>query len=107
MAIKIKTQNDILIQELKNLHPYAQGYVIDCLRKSVSNIQEELPQIFAQEKENQEKGVITMFHPNFYVSFVNQMNEVFDKIDLNYIKNYDISKVKDFKPTEKVQPYQD
>lgn len=44
-----------------------------------------------------------MFHPNFYVNFINEMNPIFDEIDLNYLKQYSPEKVSEFKPTEKVK----
>lgn len=100
---KQKSQTDILIQGIKNIHPYYQGYIIDCLKKAVSDIHAALPMIVEEERENQKKGKISMFHPNFYVNFINEMNPIFDEIDLNYLKNYSPEKVSEFKPTEKVK----
>lgn len=48
---KQKSQTDILIQGIKNIHPYYQGYIIDCLKKAVSDIHAALPMIVEEEKK--------------------------------------------------------
>lgn len=100
--MKKKTSSSILINGIKDLHPMYQGYLIDRLKHDIEHIKDALPDIYEQDKIDTANGKISMFHPNFYVTYVNQVTDIIDAIDRNYHDNWKSDEP--FTPTPKV-PY--
>jgi hypothetical protein len=100
MTKKTKTQMEILIDGLKNLDPFYQGYVIDRLEKDIQRMRSELPDYFEQMKQDESEGKISMFHPNFFIHYVNSMTEIFNQIELNHLKRD--GRIQEFQPTPKM-----
>lgn len=101
MTKKAKTQNQILIEGIKDLHPMHQGYLIDRLEESIKELSEQLPEWAASQASKN-----SMFHPNFFVEYINSMNRIFDEMDIAANKNLYPNKTIEFKPRPKF-PYFD
>ena len=93
---KSKTSTQILFDGIKNLSPVLQGYLIDRLENSVKELSEQLPEWAASEASKN-----SMFHPNFFATYINAMNDIFDEIDLNSIKRHTPEKITEFKQRSK------
>ena len=98
---KSKTSTQILFDGIKNLSPVLQGYLIDRLENSVKELSEQLPEWAASEASKN-----SMFHPNFFATYINAMNDIFDEIVLNSIKRHTPEKITEFKQRSKF-PYFD
>ena len=101
---KSKSSTELLIQGIKNLHPLYQGYLIDRLKHDAEQIKEALPEIYEKNKIDAANGKISMFHPNFFVTYVNDIADIIDSIDRLYHEKYPSDKP--FEPTPKF-PYFD
>jgi hypothetical protein len=42
---------------------------------------EQIPAIYAKDREDTANGRISMFHPDFYVTYVNELIQVFNEVD--------------------------
>lgn len=78
MTKKVKTSNQILVDGIKDLHPMFQGYLIDRLENDIKELSEQLP-----EWAESQAAKNSMFHPNFFVQYINSMNQIFDEMDIS------------------------
>lgn len=97
---KSKTQTQILIDGIKNLSPLFQGLLIDRLEKDIKELTEKLP-----EWANSQAAKNSMFHPNFFVQYINAMNEIYDEIDYTHIKKHTPEKITEFKARPKLHHF--
>jgi hypothetical protein len=101
---KQKTTADLLIQGIKSMHPMYQGYLMDRIKKDAEFIKEELPAIWEKDRKDAAEGRVSLFHPNFYVQYVNMISDIVDSIDRLYHEQYS---TEPFKPTEKYPYFED
>lgn len=88
--MKAKSKTQILKKHLDQMHPLFQGYFFDRMMKSVEQIKEQLPEFIANE---QATGNRSMFHPNFFVQYMNAIidihNEMYPNEKLEHEKYID------------------
>jgi hypothetical protein len=78
---KPKTPEQILVKAIKDMHPFFLGYLMDRLQKDIKELSNDLPAWASSEE-----GKKSMFHPNFFVQYINFMNEMFDEMDSSSLK---------------------
>lgn len=84
--IKKKSSVDILCQSIKNMHPFYASYLIQRIEADVEELKNHLPAIFEKEREDKANGKINIFHPNFYVNYVNDVTTIINEIEINSTK---------------------
>ena len=104
---KQKTSTDILIKTIKDMHPIYQSYLIDRIKKDIEVIKEELPALWEKDKIDSANGKISLFHPNFYVTYVNSIIEMSNSIDRLWHDNYANKDAKPFTPKPNVPYFED
>jgi len=65
-----------LFDKLESMNPIYQAYFIDRVSYIVEQIKNDLPAFYEQCKKDEVEGKINMFHPNFFVYFANEIDEV-------------------------------
>lgn len=78
---KKKSSQKILAEAIMNMHPVYAAYVAQRLRNDTLELVEIIPEIYAKDKEEKANGRISLFHPNFYVTYVNELIKTFNEMD--------------------------
>lgn len=104
---KQKTSTDILIQTIKDMHPIYQSYLIDRIKKDIEVIKEELPALWEKDKIDSANGKISLFHPNFYVQYVNSIIGMDNSINRLWHDNYANKDAQPFTPKPNVPYFED
>lgn len=95
---KQQSSVDLLIQGIKGLHPMFQGMLIDRIEKDIKSMTKHLPEIIEHHTTNE-----TMFHPNFFIDYINEMNTIIDFIEFNSLTRWDEQQSAVFKSTPKIE----
>lgn len=76
-----KSSQRILTEGIKNMHPVYASYLMQRLEYDMKKLIEQIPAIYEQEAKDMANGKIAMFHPNFYVTYVNSLIEIYNDMD--------------------------
>ena len=76
-----KSSQKILAEGIKNMHPVYASYLMQRLEYDTKQLIKQLPDIYEQEAIDMANGKISMFHPNFYVTYVNSLIEIYNEMD--------------------------
>lgn len=93
---KKKTTIDIFCQAVQNMHPFYASYLIQRMEADMSNLREQIPGIFEKNAQDEANGKFSMFHPNFYVTYANEV--------ITMLNNIEINRTKGTNDTPKIQP---
>lgn len=72
---------DKLAKAIRNMHPIYASYLMQRLQHDTMELVEQIPAIYAKDREDTANGRISMFHPDFYVTYVNELIQVFNEVD--------------------------
>jgi hypothetical protein len=78
---KKKTSQELLAEGIKQMHPIYALYLIQRLQADTKELIEVIPQIYEKDKQEQAEGRISFFSPDFYVTYANDLLEIFDQMD--------------------------
>ena len=76
-----KTSQQILVGGIKDMHPIYASYLMQRLEYDMKELIKQIPAIYEQDAKDTANGKISMFHPNFYVTYVNSLIEIFNDMD--------------------------
>ena len=76
-----KSPQQILAEGIKNMHPVYASYLMQRLEYDIKQLIKQIPSIYEQEAMDMANGKISMFHPNFYVTYVNSLIEIYNEMD--------------------------
>lgn len=77
-----KTTQEIFMDGIKRMHPFFLSYLRQRLEADVKKIIEAIPSLYEQDKADMEEGKLSIgISPDFYVTYVNSLLEMFDEID--------------------------
>lgn len=100
---KKQTLQSIVIDYVKNSHPMYFAYFIQRIEADCDLLIYQLPKIKEQDDQEKAKGRISMFHPNYYVNYVNSQIDLINEFRKLYSKNSN----EPFVPKEKVEYFND
>jgi hypothetical protein len=86
---KKKSAQDILVEGIKNMPPIHVAYLMQRLQHDTKELINAIPSIYDKDREDMAKGKIGFFSPDFYVTYANNLIQIFNKDD-----NTDVSLVK-------------
>ena len=72
---------DKLAKAIRNMHPVYASYLMQRIKHDTMELVEQIPAIYAKDREDTANGRISMFHPDFYVTYVNELIQVCNEID--------------------------
>jgi hypothetical protein len=72
---------DKLARAIKNMHPVYASYLMQRIKQDTMELVEQIPAIYAKDREDMANGRISMFHPDFYVTYVNELIQVCNEVD--------------------------
>jgi hypothetical protein len=78
---KKKTSQEMLAEGIEMMHPVYAAYLRQRLEADTQKLIEMIPKIYEKDKQDMEQGRISMFSPDFYVTYVNSLLEIFDRIE--------------------------
>lgn len=100
---KKQTLQSTLIDYINNLHPMYLAYFIQRIEADCDLIISQIPKIKEKEDQDQAEGRISMFHPNYYVTYVNGQVDLINEFRKLYSKNTP----EPFSPKEKLEYFND
>ena len=80
MAKKTKTQQEKLIDGIKAMHPVWVAYLIQRIEYDTKELIKAIPSIYEKDAQDMKEGKISLFSPDFYVTYANSLLEIFDDI---------------------------
>lgn len=80
MARKNKTQKDKLIDGIKWMHPIWVAYLIQRIEYDTKELIKAIPSIYERNAKDRKEGKISLFSPDFYVTYANDLLEILDDI---------------------------
>lgn len=72
---------DKLARAIKNMHPVHFAYLMQRIQHDTLELAEKIPAIYAKDREDTANGHFSIFHPDFYVMYVNELIRIFNQID--------------------------
>lgn len=78
---KKKTSQELLAEGIEQMHPVYAAYLRQRLEADTQKLIEVIPKIYEKDKQDMAEGRIGMFSPDFYVTYVNALLEIFDRIE--------------------------
>jgi hypothetical protein len=78
---KKKTSQELLAEGIKQMHPIYAAYLRQRLEADTKELIEVIPKIYEKDKKDMTEGKISMFSPDFYVTYANDLLEIFDRIE--------------------------
>jgi hypothetical protein len=99
---KKMTSQELLAKTIKDMHPVYASYFMQRLQHDIKEVTDQIPAIYAKDREDMAKGRIGFFHPDFYVNYVNEFIQVFNEIDGTNVPlvEYERESVVDDTPTQ-------
>lgn len=80
---KKKSNIDILCQAVKQMHPFYASYLIQRLEADMHQLKEQIPAIFEKNAQDEANGKFSFFHPNFYVTYANEVITMLNDMETN------------------------
>jgi hypothetical protein len=91
---KKKTQTDIICQAIQKMHPFYASYLIQRIEADMKELREQIPAIIEKNAQDEANGKFSMFHPNFYITYANEVIIMLNDIEINRTKGtLDIPKI--------------
>ena len=84
---KKQTLQSTLIDYVNNAHPMYLAYFIQRIEADCNLIISEIPKIKEKDDQDKAEGRISMFHPNYYVNYVNSQIDLINDFRKLYSKN--------------------
>jgi hypothetical protein len=83
---KKKTTTDIFCQAVKNMHPFYASYLIQRIEADMNELRKQIPAIYEKNAQDEANGKFSIFHPNFYVTYANEVITMLNDIEINRTK---------------------
>jgi hypothetical protein len=84
---KKQTLQTIVTDYVKNAHPMYFAYFVQRIEADCDLIIAEIPKIKEEDDKAKENGKISIFHPNYYVNYVNQQIDLINEVRKLYSKS--------------------
>jgi hypothetical protein len=100
---KKETLQSIVIDYVKNAHPFYFTYFVQRIEADCDLIISEIPKLKEEMDKTKEEGKIPLFHINYYVNYVNSQIDLINE----FRKLYSKSTSEPFVAKEKLEYYND
>lgn len=77
---KKKTSQEILAEGIEMMHPIYVAYLRQRLEADTKVLIDAIPHVYERDRMETAEGRISMFSPDFYVTYVNSLIEIFNKM---------------------------
>lgn len=77
----------IVIDYVKNAHPFYFTYFVQRIEADCDLIISEIPKVKEEHDKSVKEGKMPMFHPNFYVNYVNSQIDLINELRKLYSKS--------------------